>query len=184
MKGLIRTIGSPAFVNGSIVSDASNWAAIVSGTWNTAAAKQYPGNNYAAAKLPAIDGYQMKSFGGYKLMGVRPQENAERSAFCHDLADWLTGEGCQLERYDETGWQPSNITAQQSEDIQNDEALKALADQAACAVPQGRFPGGYWELASELVQEIISGNLSGATDEMLMLRLQQFEDDIRGLVTP
>ncbi len=184
MKGLIRTIGSPAFMNGSMVDAASDWAAIVSGTWDAMAAKEYLGDNYAAAKLPTIDGYQMKSFGGYKLMGVRPQENEERNAFCHDLADWLTNESCQLERYQETGWQPSNISAQQSEEIQNDEALKALVDQAAYAVPQGQFPGGYWELASGLVQEILSGSLSGASDEALMARLQQFEEDIRGLVDP
>ena len=182
MKSLIRTIGSPAFENGSSVWDASDWAAIVSGTWDAAGAKEYLGSNYAAAKLPTIDGYQMKCFSGYKLMGVRPQEDAAKSAFCHALAGWLTGGSCQLARYEETGWQPTNLAAQQSEEIQNDEALKALAAQAAYAVPQGQIPGGYWDLASGLIQEILNGDLSGASDEMLMLRLEQFEDDILELI--
>ena len=184
MKGLIRTIGSPAFENGSGVDGAANWAAIVSGTWDAEAAKQYLGVNYAAAKLPTIDGYQMKSFGGYKLMGVRPQDDAERSAFCHDLADWLTGEACQLDRCRDAGWQPTNLSAQQSSAIQGNEALKALAEQAAYAVPQGQIPSGYWDLASGLVREIMNGDLGGASDETLMQRLQQFEDAIRGLVDP
>ena len=181
MKSLIKTIGSPAFENGSLVDEAENWAAIVSGTWDANSAKNYLGSSFAAAKLPTIDGYQMKSYGGFKMLGVAPQNDNDRSAACHALANWLTNEACQLQRYEEYAWGPSNIAAQQSEAVQGDEALTALADQAQYAVPQGQIHGGYWDLAGALIDEIISGQLTGATDEEIMARLELFEADIRAL---
>ena len=184
LKGLIRTIGSPAFVNGSSVDSAENWAAIVSGTWDAMAARNSLGQNFAAAKLPTIDGYQMKSYGGFKLLGVAPQGNSGRRAVCHALADWLTNEACQLQRFEERGWGPSNLAAQQNEMVRGDEALTALADQAQYAVPQGQIHGGYWDLAKALIDEIISGQLDDADDEELMDRLVRFEEDIRALVVP
>ena len=184
MKSLISLIGSPAFENGSSVDSASNWAAIVSGTWDAGSAREYLGSNYAAAKLPVIDGYQMKSFGGFKMLGVMPQENEEKSALCHALANWLTDKQAQLDRYYAAGWGPSNLTAQQNEALQGDVALTALADQAAYAVPQGQIPGGYWTLANELVAEILSGTMNSASDEQILERLQIFENDIRGLLAP
>lgn len=181
MKSLIKTIGSPAFENGSLVDEAENWAAIVSGTWDANSAKNYLGSSFAAAKLPTIDGYQMKSYGGFKMLGVAPQNDNDRSAACHALANWLTNEACQLQRYEEYAWGPSNIAAQQSEAVQGDEALTALADQAQYAVPQGQIPGGYWDLAAALINEIISGQLADADDDQIMERLEQFEADIIAL---
>ena len=184
MRSLIKTIGSDAFVNGSSVSDAENWAAIVSGTWEAAGAKAYLGNDFAAAKLPTVDGYQMKSYGGFKMLGVTPQEDSKKRALCHALADWLTDEKCQMERFDEVGWGPSNEAALQSEAIQEDQVLSALAEQASYAVPQGQIPGGYWSLASNLINEIIRGEYKDASDEIIMARLQKFENDIRALLAP
>ena len=182
MRSLIKTIGSGAFVNGSSVDSAENWAAIVSGTWDSEGAKAYLGNNFAAAKLPRIDGYQMSSFGGFKLLGVTPQTDSDKRAFCHALADWLTNENCQLERFREAGWGPSNVSAQKNEAVQGDQVMNALAEQAAFAVPQGQIPDGYWDLATGLIAEIMDGEFQDASDEVILARLQQFEDDIRALL--
>ena len=67
LKSMIMLANSPAFVNGSSVSNATNAAAIVDGTWDSEAAKELFGDNYAAAKLPTVDGYQMSGFGGFKM---------------------------------------------------------------------------------------------------------------------
>ena len=182
MKSLIKTIGSPAFVNGSSVPAAENWAAIVSGVWDSEGAKEYLGANYAAAKLPVIDGYQMASYGGFKMIGVVPQSNDYRSELCHALADWLTDEQAQLRRLSAAGWGPSNLAAQQNESIQENLALQALANQSVYAVPQGPIHGGYWDLASALIQEILNGEMSNASDAEIMERLTRFESDIRNLV--
>ena len=77
-----------------------------------------------------------------------------------------------------------NSVRKRSEAAGVDVSVEALAEQAAYAVPQGQIPSGYWDLASGLVREIMNGDLGGASDETLMQRLQQFEDDIRGLVDP
>ena len=184
MKSLIKTIGSEAFENGSSVASAENWAAIVTGTWEANGAKAYLGNNFAAAKLPTVDGYQMKSYGGFKMVGITPQEDSQRRALCHALADWLTNEQCQMERFYEVGWGPSNAAALQSEAIQKDQALSALAEQATYAVPQGQIPGGYWSLARDLISEIMRGEYNNVSDEIIMSRLQTFENDIKALLVP
>ncbi|MBR3332709.1 MAG: extracellular solute-binding protein [Clostridia bacterium] len=184
MRNLISTIGSDAFVNGSRVDVAENWAAIVSGTWDSYGAREYLGSNYAAAKMPTVGGDQMMSYGGYKMLGVTPQEDSGRRTLCHALADWLTNGNSQLEHYSEAGWGPSNIAAQQSEAVQGDQALTALAQQDAYAVPQDQIPGGYWGLATGLITEIMEGEFDDATDETILARLQQFEDDIRALTEP
>ncbi|MBQ3305739.1 MAG: sugar ABC transporter substrate-binding protein, partial [Clostridia bacterium] len=58
-KSIIKVAASPAFANGSSISNATNVGAIVDGTWDSEAAKELFGDNYAAAKLPTVDGYQM-----------------------------------------------------------------------------------------------------------------------------
>ncbi len=184
MRSLIRIIGSNAFVDGSSAYSAENWAALVSGTWDSEAARAYLGSSFAAAKLPTVDGYQMKSFGGFKCLGVTPQPNSDKRTLCHALADWLTNESCQLERFEAAGWGPSNLAAQQSEAVQGDQVLAALAEQAGYAVPQGVLPGGYWMLASALTAEIQDGDYNQASDEAIMARLVQFENDVRALVNP
>ena len=183
MKSLIKTIGSGVIVNSSDAETAENWAALVSGTWDSARAKKYLGKNFAAARMPTVDGYQMKSFGGFKLLGVTPQRDNKKRELCHALADWLTNESSQMERFSEAGWGPSNIGAQQSEAVQKDPALSALAEQAAYAVPQGQIPGGYWSLAKALVEEIQQGKLNNASDDTIMARLVKFENDIKALAS-
>ena len=54
MKALIQLAKSPAFVNGSSVSNATNAAAIIDGPWDVTAAKEMFGENYACAKLPTV----------------------------------------------------------------------------------------------------------------------------------
>ena len=73
LKSMIKLAKSPAFTNGSSFSTATNPAAIVDGTWDSSAAKDAFGDNYAAAKLPVADGYQLGGFGGFKMLGIKPQ---------------------------------------------------------------------------------------------------------------
>ena len=65
LKSMIKVAQSPAFVNGSSASNATNIGAIVDGTWDAANLQGILGENYAAAKMPTIDGYQMSGFGGF-----------------------------------------------------------------------------------------------------------------------
>ena len=175
LKSMIMLANSPAFVNGSSVSNATNVAAIVDGTWDSEAAKELFGDNYAAAKLPTVDGYQLSGFGGFKMLGVKPQEDEAKLAACDALAAWLSSGDVQLARYEALGWGPSNLAAQQSDAVKADVALSALAEQLAFCIPQGQYPNEYWQLATALGDDIMADKLDNMTDEQLMDVLTNFQ---------
>ena len=182
LKKMIELKASPSFQNGSSVGNATNAAAIVDGTWDSGAAQDLFGDNYACAKLPTFTGsdgksYQMSGFGGFKLLGVKPQADENKLAVCDALAAYLASGEVQLARYEAVGWGPSNLEAQQSDVVKADVALSALAAQLAFTVPQGQYPDQYWPLATSLGDSIISGELTtSSTDDELNAALQNFQD--------
>ena len=178
LKSIIKVAQSPAFVNGASLSSATNVGAIVDGTWDSGAAQELFGENFAAAKLPTVDGYQLSGFGGFKMLGVKPQSDEAKLAACDALAAYLTSGEVQLARYEdkELQWGPSNLEAQQNEAVQANVALAALADQLQYTVPQGQYPNDYWSLATALGDDVIGDKLDNATDEELLATLQTFQD--------
>ncbi len=181
LKEIAELASSKAFQNGSAISNATNVGAIVDGTWDAQAAKDLFGDNYACAKLPTFEGadgktYQMSGFGGFKLLGVKPQEDEGKLAVCDALAAYLSSEEVQLARYNAVGWGPSNLNAQQSDAVKADEALSALADQLQYTIPQGQYPGDYWSLATSLGDSIIAGEITAASsDDDFMKALTDFQ---------
>ena len=113
---------------------------------------------------------------GFKLLGVKPQTEADKLEACKAIAKYLSSAEVQLARYDEVFWGPSNITAQRSDKVTSDEALSALGQQLAFTVPQGQYPGDYWSLATALGDSIIAGDYDKATDAQLLQVLQDFQD--------
>ncbi len=121
-------------------------AAGVSGAWNADAVKERLGDNYAAAKLPtvSIDGKQtqLKSFAGYKLIGVNSSTKQPIEAM--KLAEWLTSEQNQLLRFKERMAGPSNIKAAASSEVKSNIALTALAAQNEYGVSQRGIKSTFW----------------------------------------
>lgn len=157
--------------------------ALVSGTWDAATVKDFLGDNYAAVKMPTftVDGksYQMSGFGGFKLVGVKPQTDSDKLTFCHLVADYLTSEEMQLARFEANGWGPSNKNAQQSSGVQSDAALAALADQLQYCPGQGQYPNAYWDLTKAFGTDINSGKYNDADDAALTAALKELEDSIK-----
>ena len=152
MKGMqILTQSSCYDSNADIFTDA---AAVVTGIWNAEAAEEHFGENLAATDLPSftVDGksYHLGSFSGNKLMGVKPQSDAKRGAVLSLLAQYLTGEECQKQRYDSFQWGPSNKVVQASAEVQANPSLAALAKQNEYGQPQGQIHGGWWDIARVL----------------------------------
>ncbi len=182
LKEMIELNASPAFQNGSSAGQATDYAAIVDGTWDADSVKEAFGENYACAKLPTFEGadgktYQMSGFGGYKLLGVKPQTDEAKLAACDALAAYLAGEEVQLARFEAVGWGPSNLKALESEAVKTNEALSAVSAQMAYCLPQGNYPGDYWTLATGLGDDIRQGNLTpDSSDDDLMAALQKFQD--------
>ena len=179
LKAMIALHKSGAFANGSSASSASDYAALVSGTWDAAQVQSVLGDNYAAVKLPTItvDGetFQLSGFGGFKLLGIKPQEDEEKLACCDELALYLTSGDVQSARFDAVQWGPSNLEAQQSDAVKSNVALSALADQLAYCIAQGQYPGDYWTLATALGDDVIAGKYDEYTDDQLMEVLVQFQ---------
>lgn len=183
LKSMIKLAQSPIHVNGSSASNATNLGAIVDGTWDAVAVQGILGENYAAVKLPTIDGYQLGGFGGFKMLGVKPQTDDAKLAACDALALFLSSDEVQTARFEAVGWGPSNLVAQQSEAVKADIALSALAAQLANTMPQGQYPGEYWTLATALGDDILADKLDNMTDEQLMEVLVNFQATAGSYIT-
>ena len=149
MKGMMKLAQSSCYNCDNDIF--SNAGAIVTGLWNANYAQEHFGENLGVTDLPSftVDGqsYHLGSFSGHKLMGVKPQSDPDKAAVLHLLAEYLTNEECQLERYEMYMWGPSNINAQQSDAVLSDPSLAALFKQSAYAVPQPNMPGAWWDIA-------------------------------------
>ena len=178
-KGLINLAKSPSFQNGSSIDKTTNLAAIVDGAWDADAAKAVFGDNYACSKLPSftVDGqsYQMSGFGGFKLLGVKPQTEQGKQLVCLALAEYLSNEETQLARFNAVAWGPSNLVAQQSDAVKADAALSALAEQLAYTIPQGQYPTDYWNDAISLGDDVIADKYDNMSDDELMKVLEDFQ---------
>ena len=176
LKAIIEMCKSPNFVNGSAADKATNFGAMVTGTWNAATLQDMLGENYAAVKLPTAAGFQLGGFGGFKLVGVKPQTDEDKLAVCDAVALYLTSGAVQQARYEAVGFGPSNLAAQQSEAVKADVALSALASQLQYCIGQGQYPGDYWTLAGAMGDSVMADEYDNMTDEQLMEVLTNFQE--------
>ena len=181
-KGLKKLESSPNHVSSSAGSDfASGSAIVVSGTWDYDTVSQILGENFGVADLPSfeVDGaeYHLGSFNGCKLMGVKPQTDPMKGAALNQLAQYLTGEKGQMERFEALGWGPSNLADQASEAVQNNPTLAALIAQNAYSVPQGQIHGSWWDLAKVIGDEVREAQ----DDAGLQKALDNYEEKMAAL---
>lgn len=149
----------PAFVTGddSVLAGGIGDAIAcgVSGTWMAAAIQEKLGENYGCCKLPTFtcDGkqVQMGSFLGCKIYGVNSQTAYPVDAM--ELAEYLTGEKAQIERYQVLNYGPSNVNALADETIASNQALQALSAQSEFAISQ-MVLGGFWTPAEAFGAEL------------------------------
>ena len=188
MRGMQHLVKASNYVSSSQAADfaaATPSAVVVTGTWAVNTAKEILGDNLACAKLPTytVDGksYQMGSFSGFKYMGVKPQADATKAAALHSLAQYLSGEECQLERFNNFGWGPSNLVDQQNEAVKADPALTALNEQAPYSTAQGQIHGSWWDIAKVLGDNAKSANYDD--EEALKKALDSYKGSIDKLFT-
>lgn len=165
-QAMLNIASNPAFMavaDGDISNQIASGqlCAAVSGTWDAKAAQQAFGDGYAATKLPSFtiagDQLQQASVSGYKLVGVNA--HSENAGWAALLADWVTNESAQQQRFDERQIGPSNVAVLESDAVQSNVALAALAEQNEFGVVQ--FAGqNYWDPAATFGQMIAQGELS------------------------
>ena len=179
MKGMQMLAQSSCYDNNAdIFTDAG---VVITGIWNANAAAEHFGENLGATDLPSftVDGteYHLGSYTGNKLMGVKPQADAKKAAVLSKLAQYLTGEECQNQRYEKFQWGPSNKNAQASEAVQANLSLSALAKQNNFGQPQGQIHGSWWDIAKVLGAKA----KAATTDADLQTALDEYKATIDGL---
>lgn len=157
---------------------------LISGTWSYNDAKVALGaDKLGATVLPkfTVDGetYQMKAFTGAKLMGVKKHEDNVKGALSQLLAQYLTNEDNQYERFQRAGWGPSNKAALNREDVKQSDVLKALAAQKDYSVLQGQFPLKWWDIGDGLQDEIKN---SDGSERKLQTALDNYTSEIDKLL--
>jgi len=185
-RAMANIITSKTMVDtGSISGVTDTCVAVVDGTWDYTAAQKLFGDKLGCAKLPSytVGGkdYQMGSFCGNKLLGVKPQSDSVKAALLNRIAAYLTGETGQAERFASLEWGPSNKAVQGSDAVKAAPQLVALAAQNAYGKPQGQFPGGWWTLAGGIGTSIQAAG-KDVTDAALQTILDTYETAVQDLV--
>ena len=153
-QAMLNITGNPAFMavaDGDVSNQLASGqlCAAVSGTWDASVAQEVYGDGYAATKLPTFtiagDQVQQASVSGYKMVGVNA--HSENAGWAALLADWITSEDAQRAQFEERQIGPSNIAVLESDEVQANVALAALAAQNEFGVVQ--FAGqNYWDPAA------------------------------------
>ncbi len=181
MKGMMKLAQSSCYNSDADKYDES--AAWVNGIWNATTAQNFFGENFGVCKLPSftVDGtpYQLGSFSGNKLMGVKPQSDAKRAAVLSLLAQYLTNEQSQLERYELCQWGPSNKNAQENEDVKANLSLIALNAQNEYSVAQGNIHGSWWDIAKTLGADAKTVK----TDAEIQTALDNYQKALNGILS-
>ena len=151
VKGMRKLLASSAYVDSSSGADFDAGSAVViTGTWDYSTVEGILDEDLGTAELPCfeVDGksYHLGSFGGCKLMGVKPQIDKRKEIICHMLAQYLTSFDCQVERFEELAWCPANLEAQKLDAVKENPGLAALLAQSNYAVPQGQIHGSWWDI--------------------------------------
>ena len=167
-------------------------AAIVTGIWdyevayNRLAYKDADGKTKSylkCAEMPCftVDGqdYHLGSYDGYKLMGLKPQRDSKKASVCRKLAQFLTSEACQTQRFDEVSWGPTNIYSSEEPTVVAHPGLSALKSQHAYATQQGQCPGE-WFLSLKTAAGLIT---TSSTDAQLQSALDTYSASLPGLVS-
>lgn len=179
LKGMQKLVLSKSS-NSSSKSDvfSANSAILISGAWEYENVQKLLGDNMGVADLPSftVDGkeYHLGSFSGCKLLGVKPQEDKVKQAVLHKLAQYLTNEDCQMQRFNSLSWGPSNLKAQASEAVQAAPHLAALAQQNQYGVPQGQIHGQWWNIAKVIADEVVAAG-ANASDADLKAILTNYQ---------
>ena len=154
-------VGVEDAMDGDFLS--GNAIAVISGDWkyssylNGAEGEPGLGENLAAAKLPTLNGTQMRGFRGAKLVSVNAQSKVINEAV--KFAAFSTNEQSQKLRFAQRSIAPSNKVAAASPEVAANIAAAALiAEQAYSYSQYASVNGNFWAPAANLTKALFNGN--------------------------
>ena len=189
-NGVIAAKGIKELADTSIVATNSlasklgdTAAAVISGIWEYDVAVKRLGDKLGCAELPyfKVDGksYHLGSYDGYKLIGVKPQVDAKKASVCRKLAQYLTGEDCQTQRFKQVSWGPTNNKSSQKDDVLSHPGLAALAKQHIYATQQGQCPGAWFVALSTTAKAVTKDS----SDEQIRTILNNYKNGLPDLLS-
>lgn len=187
-QAMLDIAGNPAFMSIADGDTANQIAsgslcAVISGSWDAAAAQQAFGDGYAATKLPTFtvngEQVQMKSAFGYKFIGVN--EYSEYIGWAMLLADFLTNETSQLTRFQARQIGPTNLNAVATDEVQANYAIAAVIAQSEFGVIQ-KVGGKYWDPAATFGEIISQGTLQKDDTDTIQASLDTLVEGVSAAI--
>ena len=189
LKGMQKLLLSSCHQDSADVGDfnaANASAVVISGIWDYNAAKtalsDQPGDGkyLGVAALPSfeVDGnkYEMRTYLGSKLVGVKRQSDATQAILLQKVAMYLTSEAVQQARFELVGWGPSNKNLQDSAAVKASVALSVLHTEGK-TVLQGQYPTNWWAK----VEALTLSAKTATTDGALLAILSTYKDGLDSL---
>ncbi|MBO8156238.1 MAG: extracellular solute-binding protein [Bacillaceae bacterium] len=154
-NGYIPVEINPDIMNGLFTD--GKVAAVLTGPWALADYKKELGDRLGTAILPKIDGEVAQSFVGVKSWMLSPY--SEHKKWAADLMKFMTNEENAKHYFEIAGEMPANNAALNSETLQNDELIKAFAEQVQYGEPMPSAPEmqQVWEPINNALSFIANG---------------------------
>lgn len=184
VQSMLGIAGNSAFLpiaDGDISNQiaSGDLCAVISGTWDAAAAQTAFGDGYAATKLPTYTcgdkQIQQGSVAGFKLVGVN--KYSANAGWATLLADWITNEDNQAVRFAEREIGPSNINVAGSEEVFSNIAIAALSEQSAYGVVQ-IVGGKFWDPAKTFGEKVAQGQLKADDEAGIQAALDELVEGV------
>lgn len=136
--------------------------ASLTGTWNAAALKEFLGDNFGVATVPAItleDGTEVSpsTIVNFNLYGINAQTKYPAEAML--LAEYLTSEKCQKTRFEVRNSAPTNKKlAADTELLSTSPAVEVLSKQVETSTVQPSIPqiANFWSPMEAFGQDCIA----------------------------
>jgi len=138
-------VGNPERIDAAEMFKEKKLGAYIGGPWHAEVITKALSGNYGCTKLPSIDGRDMKSFAGFKLYCVNA--NTKNKTVALDLAEWLTNEANQKNRFDSRNLNPVAKSLANDEDVKVSGTAKAVLAQGPFAIAMPSIPkmGNFWD---------------------------------------
>ncbi len=190
-KMMLKIMSSDAVVYTQDAPGVNDVAFCINGAWALSPDKDGNKSAYAEAKvktttLPnATEGGETKhirSFAGTKLYGVNPSKsngNSYRLNVLHGIADYLTSDNVQSDRFDESQQAPSSKKVSAMDKVKNNAAVSALANQSADGLAQANLPGNIWSAPATFATWASENAKNKVTDDEIETQLKQLDASVQ-----
>lgn len=190
-KMILKIMSSPAVVYTQDAPGVNDVAFCINGAWALSPDKDGNKSAYAEAKVKTTtlpnatedgDIKHIRSFAGTKLYGVNPSKsngNSYRLNVLHGIADYLTSDDVQSDRFDESQQAPSSKKVSAMDKVKNNAAVSALANQSADGLAQANLPGNIWSAPATFATWADENKTNKVTDDEIMTQLQQLDASVQ-----